>query len=87
MAVWCLDQMVRPTELKHTFPFDAIPPGGPYKDHLFLRHQSPFPRSLGIGTDVIGSTHCASAIIVYLTSMGSVAVSLDLEKIGKVDAE
>ena len=61
--------------------------GGPYKDHLFLRHQNPFPRSLGIGAEVINSTDCASAIIVYLTSMGSVAVSLDLKKIGEVDAE
>jgi len=61
--------------------------GGPYKDHLFLRHQSPFPRSLGIGAQAVGSTDCAPAIIVYLTSMGSVAVSLDLKKIGEVDAE
>lgn len=62
-------------------------PGGPYKDHLFLRNQSPFPRSLGIGAEVISSTDCASAIVVYLTSMGSVVVSLDLNKIGEVDAE
>lgn len=63
------------------------PLGGPYKDHLFLRHQNPFPRSLGIGADFISSTDCASATIVYLTSMGSVAVLLDLKKIGEVDAE